>query len=85
MCVVFLQIEPTHHKPSNTSGECGRVEEDLSVGGKERDEPVQWLLVVHGKELISLIKDQNLTLAHVSDALFHQVNDTARSSNYHVD
>ena len=75
----------THSESPYSDGEGGRVEQHLSVGGKEGDELVQGLLVVHGEQLVSLVQDKHLTLAHVSNALLHQVYDTTRSGYDHMD
>ena len=75
----------THSESPYSDGEGGRVEQHLSVGGKEGDELVQGLLIVHGEQLVSLVQDKHLTLAHVGNTLLHQVYDTTRSGYDHMD
>ncbi len=80
-----IRTMPTHSESPYSDGEGGRVEQHLSVGGKEGDEFVQGLLVVHGEQLVRLVQDKHLTLAHVGNALLHQVYDATGSGYYHMD
>ena len=45
----------TYGESSNGDREGGGVEEHLSVGGKEGDEFIESLLVVHGEKFVCLV------------------------------
>ena len=78
----YISSVNAHHETSDGGGKGGRVEQDLSVRGEIRDDLVQWLLVVHGEQLVRLIQHQYLTLAHVGYALLYEVQDTTGSGHY---